>query len=157
MRSVTDAPEVAVRIKTDLAVSRYGQIVHRIRNARGFLRDGSLQITATFLCGNATINAVLLASADAHGGNDSICKECAIGIPGVLLYRCFDVHGQLLYVGVTCRYGGRMLDHQRSTPWWPQVARVGTEQFPSETAALAAERVAIQSERPVHNKQWAAS
>lgn len=154
---MTEATEVTIRVKTDLAVSRRGQMVHRIHKARGFLREDALRITATFLCGSATIDAVLLTSPDAYGGSGSVCRQCAIGIPGVVLYRCFAEDGRLLYVGVTTRYGGRMLDHQRVTSWWPEVERVETQQFPSETAALAAERVAIQSERPAYNKQWAAS
>lgn len=69
------------------------------------------------------------------------------------VYRCFDADDHLLYIGMTCMPTERMRQHRRTSPWFQQVARVDLETYPSRGAAKDAEREAIRSERPRHNKQ----
>lgn len=69
----------------------------------------------------------------------------------VALYRWFDAGDQLLYVGVTDHLPGRSKEHAESQPWWEQTARQDVEFYGSRREALAAEKLAIQTEAPVHN------
>jgi GIY-YIG catalytic domain len=88
----------------------------------------------------------------------------AIGVSGVrsvfgpdletLLYRFHDAAGHLLYVGITRRPAERWTRHRQSS-WWSQIARLTTETFPSERAALAAEREVIRTEGPIYNRRSA--
>jgi hypothetical protein len=68
------------------------------------------------------------------------------------LYRHFAADGRLLYVGVSLHAVGRLCQHRDHSAWFTEIARVEIEQFPSRKAALDAEREAIQSEKPLHNK-----
>jgi predicted GIY-YIG superfamily endonuclease len=67
------------------------------------------------------------------------------------LYRFFDEGGALLYVGITAHVEARWLDHERTKPWWPQVATRTVEWFDTRPPALAAENRAVKEERPVYN------
>lgn len=67
------------------------------------------------------------------------------------LYRLSDTAGRLLYIGVADQWTRRVQDHAQSKPWWKEVATTTVEHFPTREAALAAEKVAIQTERPIHN------
>jgi hypothetical protein len=66
------------------------------------------------------------------------------------LYRMFDDTGQLLYVGITGTLSQRFTNHHEK-PWWPNVADVTVEMHPNRDAVLAAEKTAIQTEKPLHN------
>lgn len=72
---------------------------------------------------------------------------------GAFLYRHFDKSGQLLYVGISLNAVIRLSQHRDSSHWYDQIARVDVEPFPSRVSALAAERSAVQKERPLHNRQ----
>lgn len=72
---------------------------------------------------------------------------------GCMLYRYFDRHGRLLYVGVTTLPEEREFQHRCDSGFSVYVAFVEYERYPSTEAALAAERVAIQTEVPVFNLQ----
>lgn len=67
------------------------------------------------------------------------------------LYRFFDSEETLLYVGLTVNPGRRMERHRNTKDWWSTVAHVAMEQHPSIEALRAAERAAIETERPLHN------
>jgi len=71
------------------------------------------------------------------------------------LYRHFDKAGNLLYVGVSLDALYRLGQHKSNAQWFSSIARVTVERFPTRGAALAAERIAIQTERPHHNKHGA--
>ena len=76
-----------------------------------------------------------------------------------VLYRMFNEHDQLLYVGITMNPPARFKHHKFNKQWWEQVASVDLQHFPSKQALRAAERKAIQKECPlynVHNNQAAA-
>jgi hypothetical protein len=68
-----------------------------------------------------------------------------------VLYRFFDTHDELLYVGISLHGIRRMGDHQRAQPWWPRVARTSLAHFPDRESARQAERVAIAEEHPRYN------
>lgn len=67
------------------------------------------------------------------------------------LYRHFSASGDLLYVGISLSALIRLRAHNRTSEWANQISRVEIEQFPDRTSALAAERVAIRTEKPLRN------
>jgi hypothetical protein len=73
-----------------------------------------------------------------------------------LVYRFYDTHQDLLYIGQTTSnhvYPIRWPGH-RKAPWWPLVAFYAVERVPGDTTTLLAiEKLAIQSEHPRFNKQ----
>ena len=68
------------------------------------------------------------------------------------LYRHFDCNGTLLYVGISSSTIARLSQHQRTAHWFDQVANVSVQKFPTRKAALEAEKLAIQTEKPLYNK-----
>lgn len=68
-----------------------------------------------------------------------------------VVYRLFDQHARLLYVGVTCGPGSRFSQHAGDKWWWSQVVGSTFEHFDTRAAATAAEAEAIRTERPVYN------
>ncbi len=68
------------------------------------------------------------------------------------LYRHFDADGVLLYVGISLSIGTRTSAHRRAAPWFRDVARIEVQHFTSRTDCALAERVAIQNEKPLHNR-----
>ncbi len=67
------------------------------------------------------------------------------------LYRFYDAHNTLLYVGVTRDLSARFGAHRRDAAWWLDAARVEVAFYESMDAAAAAEAVAIVTERPLYN------
>lgn len=67
-----------------------------------------------------------------------------------VVYRFFAVDGDLLYVGSTGRWPGRMGEHQSQRPWWGEVATVTLEHYASLDEARTAEARAIERERPAY-------
>lgn len=72
-------------------------------------------------------------------------------VPITTLYRLFDRRGMLLYVGVSSNPGRRITQHSGSKDWWSQVTTTTMEHFITRQMALDAERIAIITERPIHN------
>ena len=69
------------------------------------------------------------------------------------LYRFFDEHDALLYIGLTVNLPTRLRDHQRGKAWWRAVARMTVQRYPTREAVVEAERLAIIAEKPLHNVQ----
>ncbi|MBS7790250.1 hypothetical protein KTR66_09600 [Roseococcus sp. SDR] len=67
------------------------------------------------------------------------------------LYRHYDANGRLLYVGVSLSAVVRLAQHRDLSQWATQIARVDVQKFDTRDQALAAERAAIKSEKPLHN------
>lgn len=63
----------------------------------------------------------------------------------------FSAANELLYVGLTCNPSRRMEKHSSDKGWWADVARIDMEHFPDRPSVAAAERAAIESEKPRHN------
>jgi hypothetical protein len=73
--------------------------------------------------------------------------------PGTWLYRMFDTHGDLLYIGISGALGARMDLHRTGKPWWPEVDHVIATMIGQEHTALDLERATIRAEMPRHNKR----
>lgn len=69
------------------------------------------------------------------------------------LYRFYDAAGDLLYVGLTADPGTRWKTHSRQKEWWHEVTTIRVEHFPDRVSVEAAERHAIQTERPRYNSK----
>jgi hypothetical protein len=74
-------------------------------------------------------------------------------INGHKLYRHFDETSQLLYVGVSLSAAQRLAQHRDHAHWFERITRVEMQNFDSRDQALAAERMAIQTENPLFNIQ----
>ena len=68
------------------------------------------------------------------------------------LYRHFDKHGSLLYVGISLSALGRLQQHKKAR-WISKVTKVTIEVFESREVALMAEAKAIKDENPTYNIQ----
>ena len=69
------------------------------------------------------------------------------------VYRYYDRHGVLIYVGITKQGMGRNLQHNQRAEWWPFVVRQEVEHLPSRAAAMAHEKRLIRQHRPPFNRQ----
>jgi hypothetical protein len=69
------------------------------------------------------------------------------------LYRHFDVDDVLLYVGISERPGARSSGHAADSVWVQFAVREEAVWLDSREEALAAERITIQSEKPLFNRQ----
>ena len=74
---------------------------------------------------------------------------------GAALYRFYDSSGSLLYVGVTGRPLERWAGHRRTAVWWKDVASLEWDWHHDMWWALRAEREAIVTLNPLHNKRSA--
>jgi predicted GIY-YIG superfamily endonuclease len=67
------------------------------------------------------------------------------------LYRFYNDESELLYVGLSINPGKRFERHKTEKPWWDDIAHIDLEHFDNLDELRAAERTAIQTERPEHN------
>jgi predicted GIY-YIG superfamily endonuclease len=67
------------------------------------------------------------------------------------LYRHYDKNDVLLYVGISVDYLGRYEKHTKISSWAYESSYMKIEWFSCRFAALAAEKVAIREELPLHN------
>ena len=68
------------------------------------------------------------------------------------LYRHFSEDGTLLYVGISINGFRRLADHRHHAHWFEQIRTITLEMFPSRQSVIQAEREAIASEGPKHNR-----
>ncbi|WP_435112379.1 GIY-YIG nuclease family protein [Nocardiopsis synnemataformans] len=71
------------------------------------------------------------------------------------VYRLYSQDDELLYVGLSCNPEGRWKQHESDRPWWSGVARKEVSWYPTRGDAEAAERAAIQQEKPAYNSSHA--
>lgn len=69
------------------------------------------------------------------------------------VYRYFDRHGYLIYVGITSRGIARNVEHNHSKEWWRFVVKQEVDHFPDRRTALRHEKTLIQQHEPPFNKQ----
>lgn len=69
------------------------------------------------------------------------------------VYRYYDKHGVLLYVGITGRGMARNAEHNKTQEWWPYVTRQEVDHYKSRRAAGNIEKQLIQQHRPPFNVQ----
>lgn len=68
------------------------------------------------------------------------------------LYRHFDKHGILLYVGIAFNPLLRLNRHEDESAWYSKITFVKIEPFNNRKDAMNAERFAIKNESPLYNK-----
>jgi DNA-binding XRE family transcriptional regulator/predicted GIY-YIG superfamily endonuclease len=66
------------------------------------------------------------------------------------VYRMYDGGGRVLYIGIS-GVAGRRFDQHSEKAWFPQVANITLEWFPTKAAAVLAENRAIAAEQPRYN------
>lgn len=140
---------VPVRSKTGIVAARRGSIAHLDDGIAAVIRNGRARFAARFLCGGHSLNAGVLANADAYGGVCAVCADAKLG-PGV--YRFFNAAGRVIYIGSSEKPLKRQRQHQSNSPWWPEVADVQVIRYPTIFEASAAERIATDAEEPIHNR-----
>lgn len=67
------------------------------------------------------------------------------------LYRHFDEHGALLYVGISLSSAARLAQHKDHSQWFKEIKRVEIERYADRQMALLAEQEAIKKEQPKYN------
>jgi hypothetical protein len=67
------------------------------------------------------------------------------------LYRYYNKHGQLLYVGKTNSVIVRNSHHSRNKIWYGEITKATYEHYSSDVAVVAAETLAIKAEHPLYN------
>lgn len=87
------------------------------------------------------------------GDNPGRRKEALVKRRNHTLYRMFDRHRQLLYVGITMSPANRFASHRHDKLWWEDVHTITIERFDSKDELEAAELMAIRTEYPQHNVQ----
>ena len=71
------------------------------------------------------------------------------------LYRHFDADDNLLYVGATVRLLSRHMGHKSASHWYDRIAKITIENFNTMAELWAAEKSAIETEKPLFNIQYA--
>src|SRR5262245_10475865 len=69
------------------------------------------------------------------------------------VYRVYDADEQLLYVGCTTSFAERRKAHQSTSAWFADAHSWDLHHYDDHDEARAAERAAIQTENPLHNKR----
>ena len=69
------------------------------------------------------------------------------------VYRYYDKHGVLLYVGITGRGLARNSEHNKTKEWWQYVTRQEVEHYKTRRAAHNIEKELIRQHRPPFNVQ----
>lgn len=143
-------PVMSVRSKTGLVAGKRGSFAHLDAGIAVVFEDRRARFGARFLCQGGSHNALILRDASAFGG---VCEFCVDVAAGPCVYRCYDASGALVYIGCTQRFLKRKKAHEKNTPWWPEVADVQVQRYPTVFEAFAAEHLAILAENPRHNRQ----
>lgn len=68
-----------------------------------------------------------------------------------VLYRFYSDTGQLLYVGITMNPSQRFQSHKHTKDWWGDVVGITLQHYDNRDELAAAEKRAIEVERPMHN------
>lgn len=68
-----------------------------------------------------------------------------------IVYRLYDEHHALLYVGVTNNVDRRMAEHSVDKVWWMEVADIEFDCYGDREEAELEERIVIWQERPRYN------
>jgi predicted GIY-YIG superfamily endonuclease len=67
------------------------------------------------------------------------------------LYRHYDSDGVLLYIGISLSFMVRLASHRHHKHWFNAIAMTKYENFATRREAAKAEKLAIKSEKPLHN------
>lgn len=83
--------------------------------------------------------------------NEAISLLAELDAIPTALYRHYDVHGALLYIGVSMTITGRTARHETYAPWFREIDHIKLDWYGSRSSALRAEEQAIKAEKPLHN------
>ena len=103
-----------------------------------------------------SLNAAVLANPPAGGVPAYPCADLPKAIDlrgGTAVYRVFDRHWALLYVGTSRNPASRWRAHSRKSAWWPEAKWITFAAYGHPNVALDYERHAIKAERPKFNKR----
>lgn len=67
------------------------------------------------------------------------------------LYRLWTKDDELLYIGISKNAIARLYQHLEGKPWADQIHKQTVEKYVDRDAAAYAEKLAIQTEAPLHN------
>lgn len=67
------------------------------------------------------------------------------------VYRVYDIHGQLLYVGASVNVFTRLRAHRQYAEWWPLAHEATVTRYENRRMARHVEAIAIREERPQFN------
>ncbi len=141
---------VPVECPTGFAASTRTKIAHRASYVEAVTYPGGSHLHGKWLCGSESRNTFLVDDPALLGG---ICEHCEIAfLTEPVVYRCWSVTEQLLYIGSCAVWSSREALHKAETPWWPEVARVDKVPQPNLGTAKRVERVAIRAEAPLYNR-----
>lgn len=73
--------------------------------------------------------------------------------PGPYVYRFYAADRRPLYFGITTGSPLRLVDHRRTSAWWPLAEFIGISVYPTYQDALKAETAVIKAETPAFNRQ----
>ncbi len=137
----------------DLSGRRFGSLTAQVRSADYVAPNGARHVRWECFCDCG--RAATVGASDLRSGHTTTCGcrryERLIGAEHVL-YRLYDADDGLLYVGITNQWVRRESEHSRDKAWWSEVHRISHEVYPDRPTAMAAEKAAIRSERPVFNR-----
>lgn len=159
-RSVTFDAVTAVRplgcwVTTAAPNIRGRSRVHLVDTAYALWTGGSPRYVASYACGRGATRACFHIALPADG---EPCDDCLIAdITGPIVYLCFDVDNELIYVGFSVNFVGRAKQHHRTSSWWPLVHRYETRLQSSVQAGLATEKALIQEHKPRFNRRHTAT
>lgn len=71
-----------------------------------------------------------------------------------VLYRFFDEHNNLLYVGISNDWTQRLKQHYKNSDFFTEAAFITLERFETREEVELAEKVAIAQEQPKYNKAF---
>lgn len=130
----------------DQATHFLSLITDRLTEAVGPLRDRSSRV--------ASARMVYAHYVEVMRGNPEARPLTVRPMTGKhMVYLLFDIHDELLYVGITDRGPVRLAEHYRHKPWFPEVCRVEFERYDSREASEAREKYLIQERAPRFNIQ----
>lgn len=124
--------------------------IHLVQEAIVVWRKGRAErLLVATMCGREIVSARSFMSAP---DEFQLCDGCVFADFGhSWVYRLLSPTGSPLYIGCTINLWNRITAHM-SSPWWPLVASVDFEEYPSHEAALAAEAGEIVAEAPPFNR-----
>jgi len=71
-----------------------------------------------------------------------------------VLYRFWDSSNSLLYIGISKSFGNRFNQHAHMAEWFSKAHSVTIEHYSDRKSVESAEKRAIKTEKPIHNKAY---
>ena len=142
-----------IDMPSGFGAARRTGLAHRFADGVTLRVDGEHRTVAVWICGATTVDAIALP----NGDEDQRCLTCdlAVTLPaGPSVYRAFNIHGVLLYVGSTTNPPQRIRGHMTTTRWWPEVVRIDMEPYATEQQARRAEAEAIRDQPGIYNREF---